>query len=102
MAKTTNNKSRVKAGPAREKVPGAKKKTAAGKAEAEVKIKEPNDPRPRRKPIEPVSEEERRRMIAEAAYYRAEKRGFFGGSSLDDWIAAEIEVDAKLARDYQR
>jgi len=97
MAKTTNNRSRVKAGPPKEKVPAAKKKAAAGKAVVEVKVKQPNSTR---KPIEPVTEEQRRRMIAEAAYYRAEKRGFSGGSSVDDWIAAESEIDAKLARDY--
>jgi hypothetical protein len=41
--------------------------------------------------------EDRYRMIAEAAYYRAEQRGFTPGSELDDWLAAEIEVDALLA-----
>jgi Protein of unknown function (DUF2934) len=32
------------------------------------------------------------RMIAEAAYYLAEKRGFQGECSLDDWLAAEQQV----------
>jgi hypothetical protein len=41
--------------------------------------------------------EDRYRMIAEAAYYRAEQRGFTPGSELDDWLQAEIEVDALLA-----
>jgi hypothetical protein len=31
-------------------------------------------------------------MIAEAAYYRAEKRGFAGDQSLEDWLAAEEEI----------
>lgn len=31
-------------------------------------------------------------MISEAAYYRAEKRGFHGDQSLDDWLAAEQQV----------
>ena len=31
-------------------------------------------------------------MIAEAAYYLAQKRGFLGGHSLDDWLAAEQQV----------
>jgi hypothetical protein len=31
-------------------------------------------------------------MIAESAYYLAEKRGFVGGHSLDDWLAAEQQV----------
>jgi hypothetical protein len=32
------------------------------------------------------------RMIAEAAYYLAQKRGFGGEHSLDDWLAAEQQV----------
>jgi hypothetical protein len=43
-------------------------------------------------------EEERSRMIAEAAYYRAERRGFQGGNPVEDWLAAEAEVDENLAR----
>ncbi len=31
-------------------------------------------------------------MIAEAAYYRAEKRGFMAGYSLEDWLVAETEI----------
>jgi hypothetical protein len=31
-------------------------------------------------------------MVAEAAYYRAEKRGFAPGQELDDWLAAEAEI----------
>lgn len=44
----------------------------------------------------PVSHEERWRMVAEAAYYIAQRRGFVGGDALADWVAAEAEVDAKL------
>ncbi len=39
---------------------------------------------------------ERRAMIAEAAYFRAERHGFSPGSELEDWLAAEKEVDARL------
>ena len=31
-------------------------------------------------------------MIAEAAYYLAQKRGFTGESALDNWLAAEQEI----------
>jgi hypothetical protein len=31
-------------------------------------------------------------MIAEAAYYLAQKRGFTGENALDDWLAAEQQV----------
>ena len=45
-----------------------------------------------------ISEDLRRGMIAEAAYLRAERRGFSGGheKEREDWIAAEAEVDALL------
>jgi hypothetical protein len=45
-----------------------------------------------------ITPEERWKMIAEAAYYHAEKRGFAGGDSAEDWMAAESEIDAKLAK----
>ncbi|MGE0158683.1 MAG: DUF2934 domain-containing protein [Gemmatimonadales bacterium] len=40
----------------------------------------------------PLAEQERHRCISEAAYYRAERRGFTPGCELDDWLAAESEV----------
>jgi len=43
-----------------------------------------------------ISDEERRRLIAEAAYFIAQRRDFDGGFELEDWLAAEAEVDAKL------
>lgn len=43
-----------------------------------------------------VSEDARRAMIAQAAYLRAERRGFAGGDEVEDWLAAEAEVDALL------
>ncbi len=42
------------------------------------------------------SRDERQALIAREAYLRAEKRGFRGGDPLDDWLAAEAEVDARL------
>ena len=45
-----------------------------------------------------VTPEERWNLIALAAYYRAEKRGFVGGNTEQDWWEAEAEVDAELAR----
>jgi hypothetical protein len=35
-------------------------------------------------------------LIAEAAYFRAERRGFAPGHETQDWLAAEAEVDSKL------
>ncbi len=56
-----------------------------------------------RRPVAPVPDEtravrahEREAMIAEAAYYRAEARGFETGHELEDWLAAEREIDLLL------
>lgn len=45
-----------------------------------------------------VTIDERRRMIAEAAYLRAERRGFSGGDPNEDWLSAEAEIDQILSR----
>lgn len=39
-----------------------------------------------------VADAARQQMISEAAYYRAQKRGFAPGRELDDWLAAEAEI----------
>lgn len=44
-----------------------------------------------------VNAEEREQMIAEAAYFRAEQRGFTPGGELDDWLEAELAIDRMLA-----
>ena len=43
-----------------------------------------------------VDPERRADLIAEAAFFRAEKRGFSPGREMEDWLAAESEVDALL------
>lgn len=47
-----------------------------------------------------VSSEQRYCMIAEAAYYRAERRGFSGGNPLQDWVEAEAEIDRLLSQPH--
>ncbi|MBI3525740.1 MAG: DUF2934 domain-containing protein [Betaproteobacteria bacterium] len=44
----------------------------------------------------PISDEHRRRYIELAAFYIAERRGFSGGNSLEDWLQAEAEIDQLL------
>jgi len=80
-----------------------------------VHVEVPNDPQPHEaagstssgpsKPnsiltisVGPVTHEQRLQMIAEAAYFIAEHRGFEPGHDMDDWIAAEGEVNAMLAQ----
>jgi hypothetical protein len=76
-----------------EKTPGsppvkrrAPRKTKAQKIESAVSFSSFVDP------------ERRGALIAEAAYFRAEKRGFAPGHETEDWLAAESEVDAALLR----
>jgi hypothetical protein len=58
-----------------------------------------------------VSPEERHEMVAVAAYYRAESRGFLPGHEQEDWFEAAAVIDAMLEtmrragvtrRDYER
>jgi Protein of unknown function (DUF2934) len=43
-----------------------------------------------------ISAEELRKLISEAAYYRAKQRGFEPGHELEDWIQAEADVIRRL------
>lgn len=44
-----------------------------------------------------ITPELRRHMIQEAAYLRAEQRGFANGDPVNDWLAAEKDIDQLLA-----
>jgi hypothetical protein len=41
-------------------------------------------------------------LIAVAAYFRAEQRGFSPGYELDDWLAAEADIRAKVSKVARR
>jgi hypothetical protein len=43
-----------------------------------------------------IDQGERHQIIALAAYYRAEQRGFVNGDPLRDWLEAEAEVTRRL------
>ena len=43
-----------------------------------------------------ITPEERWKMVAVAAYHKAEQRGFATGHELEDWTEAEKEIDAFL------
>jgi Protein of unknown function (DUF2934) len=43
-----------------------------------------------------IAPDERHRMIAEAAYHRAEKRGFMNGDPGQDWLEAEAQIENEL------
>ena len=44
----------------------------------------------------------RRRLIAETAYLRAERRGFCGGNPDEDWLEAERLVDQLLLEGWEK
>ena len=102
-AKKTTRKVAKKAAKTSKKV--AKKKVArnaAGKTGKKVARKSPKKAatpaKGSRRKGAGVSMEPRHEMIAKAAYYRAEKRGFEDGDPVVDWLSAEQEVDAILSR----
>jgi len=43
-----------------------------------------------------MTADERHRMIAEAAYYKALHRNFQQGDATNDWLMAEKEIDANF------
>jgi hypothetical protein len=44
--------------------------------------------------MEPLTAEQRRELVAVAAYYLAERRNFKPGHETEDWLAAESQVRA--------
>ena len=46
----------------------------------------------------PINQDDRRRMVAEAAYFRAEHHAFRSDDINDDWYQAEAEIDAMLTK----
>lgn len=68
---------------AKQPTPGRKKKAAP---------REKSDESATLPTFTPRAEGQWHLMIAEAAYYRAEKRGFVAGYSLEDWLVAESEI----------
>jgi hypothetical protein len=50
-----------------------------------------------KRPVNPLTPQDRLAMIAEAAYFAAQNRGFEPGHELEDWIAAERTVDQRVS-----
>ena len=71
--------------PTRRRISAEPKKTLAATARKPAAARRPS-----------VTPQERYRLIQEAAYFRAEQRDFKPGHDIEDWVAAEAEVDAKV------
>lgn len=100
-SKTTTKKPAVKAAPAKAVAPTAKatekKAAVAKKPAAEKKAAAPKKPAAKAAASKKmtVTAEQHYCMVAEAAYYRAERNGFMS-DPVRDWIEAENEINAML------
>lgn len=74
--------------------PASERPQAARRSRSPRKV-EPSKPVEGKPPA--IAAGVRRAMTAEAAYYRAERRGFEPGHEIDDWIAAEAEIERATA-----
>jgi hypothetical protein len=83
------------------KKPAPSKKTAARKSVAITKAGKNSAPQAKNASAVVVSRQissvERRLMIAEAAYLRAQSQGFLSNEE-EDWLLAEAEIDSLLTR----
>ncbi|MDR3415772.1 MAG: DUF2934 domain-containing protein [Nevskia sp.] len=81
-------KPRAKKAPAK-----AVQNTPPAKAAPKKRVRKPAVAAAGKAPVDP---QHRLALIARAAYFRAEKRGFQPGGETQDWIEAEAEVDLLL------
>lgn len=93
VKKTASGAAPAKPKAAAKKVSAAKAEQPAKPAKAATSAKSPPAKNAKKTATSP---EERYHMIATAAYFLAERRGFSGGYEMIDWITAEAEIDKKL------
>lgn len=80
---------------ATKKAPAAKvAKAAVPKAKAATAAKKPAATKAKAK--KSVTPEQRYLMICEAAFYKAERRGFSPENEIQDWLDAEAEISKML------
>jgi hypothetical protein len=80
---------------ATKKAPAAKaEKVAVPKAKAATPAKKPAAAKAKKS----VTPEQRYCMICEAAYFKAERRGFSPENEIQDWLDAEAEINKLLSK----
>jgi hypothetical protein len=83
--------------PAARRSPGGEGTGTRGRAAAPVRrARAPGPQRRATAKAVRIGSRDREQMIAEAAYYRAERRNFAGGREMDDWLAVEEEIDSLI------
>ena len=78
----TKKKAVVKKKTVTKKKVASKKKASAGKAPAVIYI----------------TNEERYKMVAEAAYHLSEQQGFEPGKDMDNWLIAELQIEPEMKK----
>lgn len=79
--------------------PAVKPAATAARPVAKASVAKPvkaTKPAAAKKSVPSLPPEQRRFYVEVAAYYIAERRGFHGGSELNDWVEAESEIDRLL------
>ncbi len=94
-SKTTTKKPAVKAAPAKPAVKAPAPASKAPEKKAAVAKKPAAEKKPAASKKASVTAEQHYRMVAEAAYYRAERNSFMS-DPVRDWIDAELEISAML------
>jgi hypothetical protein len=74
--------------------PKAATPKAAPAKKAPALVAAPFATKPASMPV--LTPDQRRYYVEVAAFYIAERRGFHGGSQMDDWVTAEAEIDRLL------
>lgn len=83
--------------PSRKVTTPATNKKAAVKPAKALPVKAAPAKAARKKPAPAVSHEQRSHYVEVAAYYIAERRGFAPGDVMQDWLAAEAEINRLIA-----
>lgn len=74
----------------------SKKKTAPKRAKKATSSAKPTKPAKSQRKTAKITDADKQKMIEEAAYYIAQQRNFSAGNAMDDWLAAEEQVNKLL------
>jgi hypothetical protein len=72
--------------------PKKRKSNSHGAPDAQPKIVASTVTTVVRQVVEPLTDEQRRDLIAVTAFYLAQSRGFEPGHEEEDWLAAELQI----------
>ncbi|MBA2479914.1 MAG: DUF2934 domain-containing protein [Planctomycetes bacterium] len=95
MAEKTSSKKMAAAAPKKDTAPTSQPKPAVQQSFGRTSGATSAAAAPAKKPVDA---KERYKLIAETAYYLAQKRNFAPGHEVQDWTTAEKQVDAILAK----